>query len=359
MGTTVPGLAISVTSFEHMAFSPLEEANKGTEAAMSTSRTSIRSAIRIVTTRRSTTAIVMGSVMRAAWRIGSQPFLGQHPEERLDVDVAAAEDDAHAPAWTSSPPFRRGATTTALEGSITILSRSQTNRVASMISASVAVTMASTWREMTAKVLVPSEVRRPSAMVLGSMDGWIVPVSSERRASSAFAGSAPTTFVSGERPLTRQRGAREEPAAADGGDHDVERPGLFEQLQRRGPLAGDHVPVVERVNERETVGGDLGGHGGLARFERRLAEHDPRPVALGRGPLDRGGRPGHDDRHRHAEQLTGQGQGLGVVPGGMRDHTGGLAALIQLQERIHRSAELERADALKILALEEDGRAAR
>src|SRR3954465_9664530 len=108
IGTTVPGLAISVTSRAHMAFRPVEEANRGTEAAMSTNRTSIRSAIRIVTTRRSTTAMMIGSVMRSARTIGSQPFLGQHPEERLDVDVAAAEDDAHPPALDVQPPVQEG-----------------------------------------------------------------------------------------------------------------------------------------------------------------------------------------------------------------------------------------------------------
>ena len=120
----------------------------------------------------------------------------QGPEERFHVHIAAAEDDAH-PSFALSPPARSGATTTALEGSMTIFSRSQTKRVASMISASEEVTIASTCRRMTAKVRVPSEVRRPSAIVRGSNDGWIVPVSSERRASSAFAGSAPITSVPG------------------------------------------------------------------------------------------------------------------------------------------------------------------
>ena len=45
-------------------------------------------------------------------------------------------------------------------------------------------------------------MRRPSAIVRGSFEGWIEPVASERRASSALAGSAPMTRVEGEWPLT-------------------------------------------------------------------------------------------------------------------------------------------------------------
>ena len=103
---------------------------------------------------------------------------------------------------TGRPPDRTGATGTAPEGSTTILNRSQTNRMAARISGSVAVTIASTCRWITEKGRVPSEVRRPSATVLGSPDGRIVPACKERKASSAAFGSAPTTRVVGERPLT-------------------------------------------------------------------------------------------------------------------------------------------------------------
>ena len=106
---------------------------------------------------------------------------------------------------------------------MTILIRSQMNRMASRISASVAVTIRSTCREMTAKVRGPSEVRRPSAMVWGSFEGWIEPVSSDRRASSALAGSAPTTRVDVGAALDGQGGPGEQAAAADRADDHVER----------------------------------------------------------------------------------------------------------------------------------------
>ena len=176
-----------------------------------------------------------------------------------------------------------------------IFIRSQTNRMASRISASVAVTIRSTWREITAKVRGPSEVRRPSAIVWGSFEGWIEPASSDRRASSALAGSAPMTRVVASRPLTARAVPESRPPPPTGQIDHVERPGLVEQLQRGGPLAGDHVPVVEGMDQREAVLRDLGGDRRLAGGERRLAGDDPRAVALGRRPLDRGRGPRHHD----------------------------------------------------------------
>src|SRR5260370_34145 len=142
----------------------------------------------------------------------------------------------------ASRPVRTGATGTALEGSITILNRSQTKRSASSISAAVAVTSA----------------------------------------------------------LTRRRG---------------------------GPRGGR---------------------------ERRRAGDDPGAIALGRRPLDRRGGPGHDDTHGDAEQLPGQGKRLRVVARRVGDHPRRASLLAQLQQGVHRPPELERPDALEVLALQQD-----
>ena len=103
---------------------------------------------------------------------------------------------------------------------------------------------------------------------------------------------------------------------------------------------------------------DLGRDGRLAGGERRLAGDDPRAVALGRRPLDRRRGPGHHDGDRDAEQLAGQGQGLGVVARGVRDHAGAPGGFVELEHGVDGPAELEGADLLEVLALEEDRAAA-
>ena len=195
-------------------------------------------------------------------------------------------------------------------------------------------------------------------MVWGSFDGWIEPVSSDRRASSARAGSAPMTRVPGDRPLAASAVPDSRPPPPVGTDDHVKRSRLLDQLESGGPLAGDHVPVVERVNECQTVPVDLGGDGGLAVGQGRLAGHDPGPIALGGLAFHGGCGPRHHHRHRHAEQLAGQGQGLRVIARGVRDHAGPLPGLVELKDCVDGPAELERADLLEVLALEEDGAAA-
>ena len=99
-------------------------------------------------------------------------------------------------------PASTGATATAAEGSITILIRSQTNRMASRIAASVTGRMRVTWRLMTAKLRSPIDVvagRQQSSWGHPALNGTGF---EQARASSALAGSAASTTVRGERPLT-------------------------------------------------------------------------------------------------------------------------------------------------------------
>ena len=199
--------------------------------------------------------------------------------------------------------------------------------MASRISASVTATIARPGGQITAKVRSPTEVvRRPSAIVLGSSQRWIVPVSSDRRASSALAGSAAITRVGGECPSTASAVPASRPPPPTGQITRSSVAGLFQQLQRRRPLAGDHVPVVERMNERESMVLDLGGDGRLARSEGRLAEDDPRTIALGGRALDGRGGPRHDDGDRHTDEPAGQSQRLRVIARRMGDHAGPRAA---------------------------------
>jgi len=61
--------------------------------------------------------------------------------------------------------------------------------------------MASTCSKMRGNVISPVEVSSPSAIVVGSREGWKVLLVKDRKASSAPAGSAPTTQTSGLRAL--------------------------------------------------------------------------------------------------------------------------------------------------------------
>ena len=64
------------------------------------------------------------------------------------------------------------------------------------------VAISSTPRRMWSKVDWLSEARRPSAMVLTSVSGISRPAANERAASSAPAGSAPTTRAAGRSAFT-------------------------------------------------------------------------------------------------------------------------------------------------------------
>ncbi len=150
---------------------------------------------------------------------------------------------------TGRAPDRTGATGTAADGSMTILIRSQTNRMASRISRlghrDDVVDQPPDHRER------PPTQRGPQAV--GDRLRIVRRLDRAGRgttaASSAADGSTPTTRVDRGSPLDRRRGPGQQAAAADRGQDQVERPRLIEQFQGRGPLPGDHPPVVVRVDE--------------------------------------------------------------------------------------------------------------
>ncbi len=125
--------------------------------------------------------------------------LSPAPGQRAEVHVSAREDDAdRAFPCTATVPSSRAARGTAAEGSITSFMRSQTRRMADTMDSSSTVTIARTSALMIGKVSVPSDVRSPSAMVRGSVEGWMRPSRTERNASSAPFGSTAYTDVAGE-----------------------------------------------------------------------------------------------------------------------------------------------------------------
>ena len=87
-----------------------------------------------------------------------------------------------------------------------------------------------------------------------------------RDASSAFAGSAPNTRMPRTAALRRDRRARQQAAAADRRDDDVELRHVLEQLERRRALPRDDVGVVERMDQRRA---GLALHLGAQRLARQ------------------------------------------------------------------------------------------
>ena len=78
----------------------------------------------------------------------------------------------------------------------------------------------------------------------------------------------PITSIVGPRGLDRDRHPADQPAAADGHDHARQVGHLLEQLEPERALAGDHVGILERMDERHRA--RLGGE--LARRLERLVD---------------------------------------------------------------------------------------
>ncbi len=154
------------------------------------------------------------------------------------------------------------------------------------------------------------------------------------------------------------RGHPADQAAAPGGHQDGPHVRhLFQDLQPDRALPGDHVRVVERVDEhRAGLLGELPGPGqGLG--QRVPVQVHVGAVAAGGGQLGQR-RPG---RHEHGglgvEQRRGQGHALRVVAGAGRDHPARPVVLAEPVDAGVGAPDLERAGALQVLALEVDVRA--
>ena len=97
--------------------------------------------------------------------------------------------------------------------------------------------------------------------------------------------------------------------------------------------------------------------GRFPRLQRGLAVRDAPAVAGHGGFLDRRGVVGHDDEGRDSPQAGGQGQGLGVVAGGVGGHAAGGCGGVEGKDGIGRAAEFESPDFLEVLTLQKDSRA--
>ncbi len=158
--------------------------------------------------------------------------------------------------------------------------------------------------------------------------------------------------------LDRRGDAGDQPAAA-GGHHDAADFGQLRQdLPPHGSLTSDDVGMVVGVDELRS------GLPGVVprRDERclqlRAVQPDVCAVCLGGRDLRQRNALGHEHRGVDAQQRRGERDPLPVVPGARCDHTGGALRFVQPQQPHVGAAELERAGALEVFALEKDFAAA-
>ena len=152
----------------------------------------------------------------------------------------------------------------------------------------------------------------------------------------------------------RGRDAGQQPAAAGRHDHGADVGDLVEDLQPDRPLAGDDVRVIEGVDQNGA--GLLGQRG---RRQERLLDAGPdqphrRAVALGGRDLRQRRPDRHHHRGRGAQQRGRQGDALRVVARAGGHHARPAPALAETGDPHVGAAELERAAALEVLALEPD-----
>src|SRR5690606_37808468 len=154
--------------------------------------------------------------------------------------------------------------------------------------------------------------------------------------------------------VQRRRHTREQAAAAGRHDHGADVGHLLGDLQAERGLAGDDVDVVERVDDG--AAGALGLGPGL---DERLVDGPAvrahgRAVALGRGHLGQRGALGHVDDGVDAERARRERHPLRVVARTGGDDAAPLLLGAQARHPQVRAADLERAAALQVLALEHD-----
>jgi len=154
--------------------------------------------------------------------------------------------------------------------------------------------------------------------------------------------------------LQVQRDARDQATAADGDEHRVEVRQLLQQLDRDGALAGDHVAVLEGVDER---GAAL--RLGLHRLQEGFVVAAPRrnhpcAQALDGLHLQLVGVLWHVDRRRDLEDRGRVSDALAVIAGAGGDHPGGALPGQHTHQLVEGAPHLEGAGRLDSLDLDVD-----
>ena len=150
------------------------------------------------------------------------------------------------------------------------------------------------------------------------------------------------------------RGSRQQPAATAADQQRVQRTRLFDQFCCHRSLAGNHIDVIERRNQRcSCVADNLLGHH-LAPVFSGVVAHHARAVTLGRIQLGLRCVRRHHDRRWHPKQSRREGHRLRVIAARVGDDAFRARLNRQRTERVVCAAKFEGAHPLQVLALQKD-----
>src|SRR5690606_8233277 len=143
-------------------------------------------------------------------------------------------------------------------------------------------------------------------------------------------------------------GAADEPASADRNDNVFDLAPVLEDLLSDGPLPRDDVGVVEGRDHGESAFGCDRFRPLLSLDGGRACEDDLGAECGCAFSLDGRGRGRHNDGGGDAELPRGECDGLGVVPGGVRDDAPPPVVVGESGDEVVRAADLECPGALEI-----------
>jgi hypothetical protein len=134
----------------------------------------------------------------------------------------------------------------------------------------------------------------------------------------------------------------------------IELTGQLEELARGRTRSGDHLRMIVRRDDRQTLvrgeaRADLLAALGVAVVEEDLAAVLPGRAHLGRRSILR-----HHDRRRDALQPARKCHGLRVIARGVGDHSASTLLAGEGRNGVIRATKLERAATLQVLAFEEE-----
>src|SRR5207248_246187 len=159
----------------------------------------------------------------------------------------------------------------------------------------------------------------------------------------------------GPQRLDRARDPDAETAAAEGNEHRVGARKVLQDFEPNRPVTRHHLLVLDRMDEDAV---DLVEARFLDRLPPTLVRHLDHATskALDRRQLRLCRALGNDDSALNLELARGPSDALAHVPGARRHHALPQLGRLQLQDRVQRSAKLERADRLQVLELQVDRR---
>ena len=156
--------------------------------------------------------------------------------------------------------------------------------------------------------------------------------------------------------LRGHRASRNQAAAADRNEQNVEIGDVVQKFEPRGALSGDDERIVVRMNEREPFGRrDLMSASGGIR-QRIARQNHARTELFGASNFRERRRPRHHDRRRNAEPAALIRDGLRVISGRHRDDALRALGVRKYEHAVCRAAVLERARPLTRLELERNAR---